>query len=368
MQRLFHIAEGADRAVDVDPADLGRLRAAGGWIWLDVVGIDASEMQAIADEFGFDHLAVEDVLDESEYPKVDDYPDHTLAVLLGIADDEEKLRIVEYDVFLGAGYLVTVLHEDLPGVGWMREHLIEPGRLAGLGPDRFCALLVEAEAGRFRTLVDSLEGQIEGLEDRALAADATVIGEIYALRRDALMLRRVVGPLEDAIHRLAGEPLPAIGQRAGMRFASIEDGYERIIETLDAARGLLAAVLETYRASAAEKANEVMKVLTVFAAIVLPLSLMAGLYGMNFEYMPELGWRWSYFALLGAMATVGIGLWLYFSWRGFISGPRFSAVPRTIGRGLSGVVRLTTKPVAGLARVVRGRADPVGDPPDDPAT
>lgn len=365
MQRLFHITEGSDRAVAADPAELGARRAAGGWIWLDVVGVDASEVQAIADEFDFDHLSVEDVLDESEYPKVDDYPDHTLAVLLGIADDEQKLRIVEYDVFVGPGYLVTILHEDLPGVGWMREHLVEPGRLAGLGPDRFAALVVEAEAGRFRTLVDSLEGHIEGLEDRALAADATVIGEIHALRRDALVLRRVLGPLEDAVHRLGGEPLPGIGPRAGMRFASIEDGYERIVESVDAARGLLTAVLETYRAAAAEKANEVMKVLTVFAAIVLPLSLMAGIYGMNFQHMPELGWRWSYFALLGAMAVVGIGLWLYFARRGFIGGPRIGAVPRTIGRGLTGVVRLTTKPVAGLARVVRGRAD---DDPADSAT
>jgi len=363
MQRLFHVAEGSDRAVAADPADLASLRAEGGWIWLDVVGVDPSEVQAIADEFGFDRLAVEDVLDASKYPKVDDYPDHTLAVLLGIAEDEEKLRIVEYDAFVGPRYLVTVLHEDLPGIGWMREHLVEPGRLAGLGPDRFGALVVEAEAGRFRTLVDSLEGQIEGLEDRALAADATVIGEIHALRRDAVVLRRVLGPLEDAVHRLGSETLPGVGSRAGMRFASIEDGLERIVESVDAARGLLAAVLETYRAAAAEKANEVMKVLTVFAAIVLPLSLMAGIYGMNFQHMPELGWRWSYFALLGTMAVVGIGLWLYFARRGFIGGPRLGSVPRTIGRGLSGVVRLTTKPVAGLARVVRGRADDDRDGP-----
>ncbi|MFH2072814.1 MAG: magnesium transporter CorA family protein [Actinomycetota bacterium] len=365
MQRLYYVAPGADRAVEADSADLAGLRAAGGWIWLDVVGVVPAEVQAIADQFGFDHLAVEDVLDESEYPKVDDYPDHTMAVLLGIADDEQRLRMVEYDAFLGPGYLVTFLHEDLPGFGWMRSHLTEPGRLGGGGPDRFLALLVEAEAARFRTVVDSLEQQIDSLEDRALAGDAAVIGEIHALRRDGLLLRRVAGPLEDATHRLAREDLSGLGQRARMRFASIEDGFERIIETLDASRGLLGAVLETYRASVAEKANEVMKVLTVFAAIVLPLSLMAGIYGMNFRHMPELAWRWSYFGLLGAMALVGVGLWFYFSRRGFIGGPRFGEVPKTIGRGLSGVVRLTTKPVAGLARAVRGRADGSdGDQPD----
>jgi hypothetical protein len=93
---------------------------------------------------------------------------------------------------------------------------------------------------------------------------------------------------------------------------------------------------------------------------VLPLTLIAGLYGMNFRNMPELGWRWAYFAALGVMALIGLGLWLYFARRGFIGGPRLSRVPRALGHGLVGVVRLTGKPVVGLARLIAVREAPPG--------
>lgn len=355
MQRLYHVAPGADRAVETGANGVERARAAGGWMWLDVEGVDAAEVQAVADRFGFDRLAVEDVLEAAEHPRVDDYPGHTMVTLLGIADDDTRLRTVEYDVFVGPGYLVTFLHEPLPGFAWMRAHLVEGGRPAGMGPSRFLALLLEAGATRYRTLADALDGRIEEMEDRALAGDPSVIGEIHALRRDLLYLRRVVGPQEDAVHRLATEELPGIEPRARMRLAGVERQYERVLDSLDTARSLLEAVLETYRASVAERANEVMKVLTVFAAIVLPLSLIAGIYGMNFAHMPELAWRWAYFAVLGLMGVVGLGLWVYFSRRGFIGGPRLGAVPKTIGRGLAGFVRLTTSPVTGLARVIVGK-------------
>jgi magnesium transporter len=355
MQRLYHVAPGADHAVEADPARLEEVRSAGGWVWLDVVGIDADEVQEIADAFGFDSLAVEDVLEDSEHPRVDEYTDHTMAVMLGIADDETRLRTVEYDLFVGPGYLVTFLREDLPGFAWVREHFTRPGRPAGLGPSRFLAVVLEAGATRFRSVGDYLEERIDDLEDRALGGDPAVIGEIHALRRDVLRLRRMVAPQEDAVHRMASEDLPGIEPRARMRLAGVERTYERALESLETDRGLLAAVLETYRATVAERANEVMKVLTVFAAIVLPLSLIAGIYGMNFAHMPELAWRWAYFAVLGLMASVGVGLWLYFGRRGFIGGPRLSKVPRTLGKGLAGVVRLTTSPVTSLVRVITGR-------------
>jgi len=122
---------------------------------------------------------------------------------------------------------------------------------------------------------------------------------------------------------------------------------------VQAAPVLLASVLETYRGTVAERANEVMKVLTVFAAIVLPLSLIAGVYGMNFSHMPELLWRWGYLGVMILMLIVGVSLWVYFARRGFVGGPRLGAVPGVVGRGLVEFVKVTTKPATMLLNLGR---------------
>jgi hypothetical protein len=122
--------------------------------------------------------------------------------------------------------------------------------------------------------------------------------------------------------------------------------------------GLLLSGLGIYGVIAgfvAERTNEVMKVLTVFTAVLLPLSLVAGIYGMNFAHMPELAWRLGYLWALGVMAVVGIGLWVYFARRGFVGGPRLSQAPRVVGKGLADLVRLTIKPVAGVAGLLGAR-------------
>ena len=126
-----------------------------------------------------------------------------------------------------------------------------------------------------------------------------------------------------------------LGDRARRRFRGIYDHHYRLVESLDASRGLLASILDTYRSAVAERMNEVMKVLTVYTAILLPLSLMAGLYGMNFANIPELQWRWGYFALLGIMGALAIGQWIYFSRRGFIGGPSLRKMTGVVGKGLA---------------------------------
>ena len=129
-----------------------------------------------------------------------------------------------------------------------------------------------------------------------------------------------------------------------MRFASVHDHYFRITESIDSARMILSGVFDTYRGTIAERTNDVMKLLTVFSVILLPLSLLAGLYGMNFEHIPELGWRWGYFILLGLMATIAAGLWRFFARRGFVGQARVGDIPGAVGRGLVDLVGLTTKP------------------------
>jgi magnesium transporter len=217
------------------------------------------------------------------------------------------------------------------------------------------ARLAEVGARRFQPLVEGLEERVLDTEARAVAGDRTVVGDVQALRRDALMLRKIVGPLRDTFMRLGSEELGGVGERARLRCQSVRDHYFRIAESLDTAQAVLGAVLETYRSTVAERTNEVMKVLTVFTSVMLPLSLVAGIYGMNFAHMPELDWRLGYLWALGLMAVIGLGLWVYFARRGFVGGPRWERAPRVVGKGLADLVRLTVKPVVGVAELLVGR-------------
>lgn len=355
MQHLYHIASGANRGIAAEAGSLDAVRATGGWLWLDVVDYSAEEAMVLARVFDFDYIAMEDVTDLGEFPKVDEYRDHAFVVAHGVAADPTRLRTAEYDAFIGPDYLVTFHREDLPEFAWLRERVVEPGWLAGAGPDRVFSRLAEAGASRFQPLVEGLEERVLDTERRALAGDHTVVGEVQALRRDSLMLRKIVGPLRDTFTRLGSEELAGVGLRARLRFQSVRDHYYRIAESLDTSQAVLGAVLETYRSTVAEHTNDVMKVLTVFTAILLPLSLVAGIYGMNFARMPELGWRLGYLWALLLMAVMGVGLWVYFARRGFIGGPQWRRAPRVIGKGLADLVRLTLKPITGVAGLIVGR-------------
>ena len=355
MQYLFHIAPGSDRAEPEEVGSLEAVRASGGWLWLDVVGFFAEEALAVSRAFGFDPIAMEDVTDLTEFPKVDDYEDHAFVVAHGVAPDPDRLHTSEYNAFIGTDYLVTFHQEDLPEFGWVRDRIQEPGWLSGAGADQVFARIAEAGVGRFEPLIDGLDERVLDTESRALAGDHTVVGEVQALRRDALMLRKIIGPLRDTFMRLGSEDLAGVGERARLRCQSVRDHYFRMAESLDTAQAILVAVLETYRSTIAERTNDVMKVLTVFTAVLLPMSLVAGIYGMNFGRIPELDWRFGYLWALGVMVLIGLGLWVYFARRGFIGGPRWNRAPRVIGKGLADLVRVTLKPITGVAGLLAGR-------------
>ena len=198
-------------------------------------------------------------------------------------------------------------------------------------------------------------------------ADPSVVSEVLALRRDAVTLRRVLAPQRDAAAEISRADHRVITDRARRRFADVVDTAATAADSLDSARLMLGSILETYRGAVAERTNEATQTLTVFAAILLPLSLITGVYGMNFDRMPELAWRWGYYGVLGAMAVLAVGLWLYFARRGFVGSPRLRRVPvalaRGLGRGARNVAGLATAPVNLVAKGFRrgGRDESSGE-------
>jgi magnesium transporter len=332
------------------PEDLHELRADGGLVWLDVAGEPRESVERVAGLFGFDALAVEDILDEVHYPKVDKFPDYLFVVLHGLAEEDGRITTMEIDVAVGHGYLVSFHSEHSMAIDWLMERSIDSDLLADAGPDVLLAQLAEVQGRRFLPLVSELDDLIDDLEDRALDGDPEVVAEIQVLRSDAARLRRVVGPLRDTLLELSRPLSDVISERAQVRFESAYDHHYRLVENLDAARAMLAAVLETYRSTVAERMNEVMKVLTVYTAVLLPLTLLAGIYGMNFVNMPELEWSNGYYLLLAVMGVVAIAQWVYFARRGFVGRFRPTKVARGVGVGLVKVARL---PFTAATHIIR---------------
>ena len=192
---------------------------------------------------------------------------------------------------------------------------------AAKDPRHLGARLTEFVGERYLPILDDLDAQILDLEDEAVDGDPSVLPDIHALRRDIAVLRRVLGPQRRVLEVLVRSE-HGLGDKEARDLADAVDHHVRMVESLDSAHQMIGSVLDTYRGATAEKMNEVMKVLTVFSAIFMPLTLIAGIYGMNFEHMPELQQPWAYGMVLGAMAVLGAGLWLYFVRRGFIGGPK----------------------------------------------
>ena len=298
--------------------------------------------------------ALADILETTEYPKLHEYDGALFAISHSPAMTEHRFTTNELDIYLTDRFLMTLHRQEIPGVEWTTQRDLK----AYGSPGELLTDVLAAGAHRYLTLIDALGLQIEELEALAIAGEPEVLGAVQALRRDAITLRSLLAPERDMVRALSRAELDLAGS-VRRDLESVHDDYFRIVESLDTARALLGAVLDTYRSTVAERTNEVMKVLTVFSAIFLPLTLLAGIYGMNFATMPELSWRWGYAALVALMAVIGIGLWVYFSWRGFIGGPKIWRVDRVIGRGLGGLVHLTTAPIRGVYGLIGGNDDDV---------
>lgn len=323
MITLVHHARG--RFTEIPYTGLDNLPS-DGWFWLDVVTEDPSEILRIGTALGFDPLSIDDVITDM-LPKVDIYDDYRYLVCHGLMFADDRIGTVEFDMFIGERMLVTFRAGDEHGISWMHEHR---GVIAEVArrPAELAARIIEIGSHRFPGLIDALEERIEELEDRAMQADNAVIGEAQALRRDVIVLRRVFGPQRDVLQRLSSDE--SLDGRARRAFADVFDHHFHFVESLESARALIASIQETYRGAIAERTNEVMKVLTVFSAIMLPLTLLAGIWGMNVD-LPFDERSDAFVIVVGGMGVVAVGLWLYFAWRGFIGGIRLSRIPKAVG-------------------------------------
>jgi magnesium transporter len=303
-----------------DVAEALALVGAPGVTWINVDGLGEPDVVAkLGARLGFHPLAVEDVFNVPQRPKVEAFPDHFLIVLnmlrLTPAIEEEQVSI-----FFGARYVITV--QERPG-GDVFEAVrgrirANRGRVRAEGADHLAYALIDSVVDGYFPVLESLGERLDQLEAECLLRDdRSLASDILALRRDLLTVRRAVWPTREAIVALQRDESALVSADTRV---FLRDCYDHTVEAIDIVetdRETASSVMDIYLASQNQRLNEVMKVLTVIATLFIPLTFIASIYGMNFEHMPELRARWGYPGALGLMALVAGGLLYYFKHRGW---------------------------------------------------
>jgi magnesium transporter len=295
--------------------------------WIDVDGFgDTAKLAALAKIVELHPLAMEDAVTNYERPKVEHYTEHEFVVLrmLSLA---ERIQTEQLSLFVGPGFVVT-LQGAHPGdsLDPVRDRIrASRGRIRSLGADYLAYALIDAVIDHYFPVVEAFGDRLEQLEGEVVTSlDQSAPARIHAARHDLLTVRRSVAPLKDAIASLYRDESPFVSNETRLYLRDCHDHAIQIVEVAEAYREIAGSLLEIHLSAANNRMNEVMKVLTVIATLFIPLTFIAGIYGMNFDRtssplnMPELGWYFGYPFALGLMAATTLGLLLYFRHRGWL--------------------------------------------------
>ena len=285
--------------------------------WINIDGIhDVEVIGKIGAHFDLHSLILEDIVNTGQRPKLEDFGNYIFIVLKMLYYSEEKNEIEAEQVSLIVGSNCVISFQECVGDVFdpLRERIRQAkGRVRKAGADYLAYALIDSIVDNYFVVLEQLGERIEDVEQE-LAANPAVetLQSIRVLKKEMIFLRKSVWPLREVVNSLERGELSIIHKSTAIYLRDVYDHTIQIIDTVESYRDMLSGMLDVYLSSISNKMNEVMKVLTIFASIFIPLTFVAGIYGMNFSFMPELGWPWGYFAALGFMALVGILLLVYF--------------------------------------------------------
>ena len=292
-----------------------------GVLWVDLESPTDDEFRILTEVFRFHPLAVEDAHREIELPKVDIYDGYVYLVVHRMSVDFETRRVAprEMDIFLSDRYLVTVHDEVSVSAADVAAKITATPSALSAGPDVVMHEIIDRIVDRYLPVLDQWEDETDALEEAILGrtGEDHLLEDALDLRREVAELRKSLGPQRDIIQKLARRDIPYVSEKAALYFRDVQDHLVRIFQTLESEREHIASLFEAYMAMTSHRLNAVMKRLTSIATIFLPLSFVAGIYGMNFEHMPGLGWTYGFFALCTVMLALGLGMFLYFRKQGW---------------------------------------------------
>lgn len=296
-----------------------------GLLWVSLEGTNEEEVNAVLrDVFHFHPLAIEDCLSDGyQAPKVDIFSDYLFIIVHALQPDFplDQLDTMELNCFLGSNYLVTSFTcGQMSPVQAVWERLERDERLLEHGADFLCYTILDQLMDEYLPLLDTMDEEIDRLEDEVVLAkpERGVLQRILALKHSILTLRRIIAPQREVMNRLSRDDLPQIQDAHRIYYRDIYDHLVRVHDLSESIRDVATGTLDTYLSAASNRLNEVMKALTIVSTIFLPLSFVAGIYGMNFEFFPEIHWRFGYLYVWIIFISIVAGMLWFFRRRGWI--------------------------------------------------
>ena len=291
------------------PAQAGIVR------WINVQGLhDAELIEAIGRNFNLHPLLLEDVINTGQRPKLEDYADLLFIVLKGLSLTDDQPETDHLSLIVGSNFVITFEEGPPESFGALRDRLEKAaGRMRHLGSDYLCYALLDCVVDDYFKVLHSLEERIDQVEEHLLTRpDRLTVNEIYRLRSAEIFVHRQVAPLSEVATALLLGESEIIKPESAVYLRDLADHLTRINENLEMLRTMTSTMLETYLSIQSMRTGEIMRVLTIFSTIFIPLTFVVGLYGMNFDFMPELHYRFAYPILLLAMGSMAIGMLIFF--------------------------------------------------------
>jgi magnesium transporter len=289
--------------------------------WINVDGLgDPKALARLGEHFGLHPLALEDVLNVPQRPKVERYDKHMFVVMRTMRIGDGEVVEEQVSLFFGHGWLITIQERsDGDCFGAVREAIRQGrGRVREAGADYTAYLLIDAVVDAYFPVIENLGERMQGLETAAIDEPSPlVLVQMQRLRHQLLSLRRTAWPMREEVGILAREESDLVAPETRLFLRDVYDHAVQALEIVESLRETAVSVMEVYLSVQNQRLQEVMKVLTVMATIFIPLTFIASIYGMNFEHMPELGWRYGYAWALGLMAATALGMVGYFKRKGW---------------------------------------------------
>ncbi len=285
--------------------------------WINLNGLNhVTQIETLGEHYKLHPLVLEDIVNIAQRPKIDEYDDYIFIVLKMLYYDDNNTIVSEQVSFiLGKNYVLSFQESEGDVFNEVRDRLRQAkGRVRTMKSDYLLYTLIDAIVDHYFSVIEVLGDKIEDFETAIFSGntDGDISQKIQNLKREILRVRRAIFPLREVINRIEKNESPLIQKRTITYFRDIYDHLIQVSENIDIYREMIWSLMDMYMTTISNKMNEVMKVLTIMASIFIPLTFIAGIYGMNFEYIPELQYKYAYFILWGVMIVLFVGMIIYF--------------------------------------------------------
>lgn len=317
LEVIDYNAESCEHFTSTTPEDAFKFEAEDKISWFNIQGLNnTGEIEKLGKYYDLHPLLLEDIVNTDQRPKIDEYEDYIFLVVKMLYHNPQGQLINEHlSLVLGKNYVLSFQEAEGDVFAAVRERILQAkGRIRNKSADFLLFSLLDAVIDSYFSMVEVISDKVENLEDLLFSPhpEDNIIYEIQELKREILRIRRAVFPLREALGRLDKSNSPLLELKTKKYFDDLYDHILQVWDNIEVYREMTWSLMEMYMSTISNKMNEIMKVLTIMASIFIPLTFIAGVYGMNFDYMPELHWKYGYFVLLGIMLLIFLLMLYYF--------------------------------------------------------